>query len=621
MRRIKFAEYELDMDLFTLRHNGKKLEIGKRTLDLLICLIQNRDRVVDTEFLRSEVWHASALSPAAIPTCVRELRLFLGDNASNPAYIESKRGRGYRFIGEITRSPRRKRGFDNLLEELPFSGRNVELASLRSVMNTTIAQATGRLILVRGEAGMGKSRLLTEFLRNLPASTDRYVTRCSNMEGTPAFWPWTQILREALATAGGKNRELEENSQSLSFAFPEIRGSIESSITRASASDRFSILSQWLKTVRSISKSGPIVLVFDDIHRADFDSLSLLSWMAEELAFDPVIILASHRPSPNSDRVANALSELAGIDKCTTIDLTPLSSIDIVMMLDPLDVDRDQLSKELQLRTAGNPFYVTHLIRYLDTQSASESATLAISKLPPNSREIVSRQLCDLAPATREALAVASVEGGTFSISTTAATLGVSAAELIVLLEPAQRAWLICEDGTEFAFRHALLREALYQTIDSSRRRDIHLTLACILIERGDSYSNSARISDHLEKASPTADSSEIQRFALLAGRQAAARFAYSDAQVFFRRALNSIVNDPTRSIVRECQIRLEYADAQLHAGQRDGSRETLLETVRLSRASSLYSILASCALDLTPEYLSIEVGEYDPTGSATFFL
>lgn len=113
MRRIQFDAFEVDLDLFTIRRNGERLPVGQRTLDLLICLIENSNRVVDHEFLRREVWDSATLSPAAIPTCALELRRALNDDPSHPKFIESIRGRGeFGDLGYV----------ENVSSQLPEAG-------------------------------------------------------------------------------------------------------------------------------------------------------------------------------------------------------------------------------------------------------------------------------------------------------------------------------------------------------------------------------------------------------------------------------------------------------------------------------------------------------------------
>jgi DNA-binding winged helix-turn-helix (wHTH) protein/tetratricopeptide (TPR) repeat protein len=611
MRRIRFGDFEVDLDLFSLRRNGTELDIGQRTFDLLICLIENRERVVDPDFLRREVWGSAALSPAAIPTCVMELRKTLGDSASQPKFVASIRGRGYRFIAQLVSDLSSIRKNTLPLEDLPFVGRMAEMAILRESVKSTVAEARGHLVLIRGEAGMGKTRLLSEFIETIPPTIPTYVSRSSSIEGSPAFWPWTQILRDALAAQKDINQELIDNARSLSTAFPEIQRSVALKSDRPPNLDRFSILSRWTTTIRCMSRGAPLVLAFEDIHLADFDSISLLSWIAEELSFDPVTVIATHRPHAENKATAAGLTALAGLSQCKHVDLSPLTAIDIKSMLDPLSANKAELSEELRTRTAGNAFYVTHLIRYLDIHSKPDSTELIFSELPSDGQAIVSRQLSDLPEITSDALAVASVWGGTFPILSTAEALGISSTELMTQLEPARSALLIREDGEDFVFSHAILQEALYQTLDLAQRRKLHFKLAKILIRRGDAHV--ALISDHLNAAMPLADHEEVREFAILAGRDAATRFAYAEAQVFFRRAVASIELASGCSTTEHCRVILEYATSQLYAGDRQQARQSLLAAAELARATPNAELLAECALQLAPDFLSIEIGAYDP--------
>ncbi|HEB91429.1 MAG TPA: hypothetical protein ENI85_17770, partial [Deltaproteobacteria bacterium] len=484
--------------------------------------------------------------------------------------------------------------------------------TLQKTLQSSLTEARFNLVLIRGEAGMGKTRLLTEFLKVLPPDIPRYMAHGSSVEGTPAFWPWTKILREALAAQKGTNRQLVENAQSLSTAFPEIQHSVDTTYPTVASLDRFSILSHWARTIRSISRNAPLVLALEDLHRADFSSLALINWIAEELSFDPVVILATHRPSIETTNATRGLSEIASLPRCTNIDLSPLTAEDISCLLDPLSVDRATLSEALRSRTMGNAFYVTHLIRFIDARPDSESTESLVSALPSNGKEIVDRQLSDLPADTRDALAVASVAGRFFSVQTTAEILGIDGTKLLARLEPARLGWIIREEGRQFEFSHALLQEALYQSIESSRRREIHHHLARHLIGQSDSHSS--LISDHLLKAIPLAEPSEARFYAIQAGRDAATRFAYAEAQTFFRRALDLLDSDPESTPTIRCEILLEYANAQLYTGDREDARRTLLDAANLARQTGSPQLLAACALQLAPDYLSIEVGAYDLT-------
>jgi len=147
--QIRFAEFELDLDLFKLERSGRRVPLGPRALDLLAYLISNGDRVVSSETLRIEVWKGIALSESTIATCMSDLRRALRDDATAPRYIETVRGRGYRFIHPVdtaeartVRTPVEK---DPDRPSLPFVGRRAELDTLGRALPTTRRGPCGRL--------------------------------------------------------------------------------------------------------------------------------------------------------------------------------------------------------------------------------------------------------------------------------------------------------------------------------------------------------------------------------------------------------------------------------------------------------------------------------------------
>ena len=409
MNRIQFADFEIDLDLFTLCKAGLPVQIGAKPLDLLICLIENKDRVLDREFLRHEVWRSVELSSAAIPTCILELRRTLADDASNPRFIQSQRTRGYRFIGDVRRVGNRHRSGGRTCDNLVFVGRDIEIEDLRTSLRTVRRAKKGRVVLITGEAGIGKTRLLEEFTDSVRGTTPAFFAKSPSISGAPALLPWTQLLNNALESFSSSNAELVENARHLANVFPEIRVSPQPLKGLQPPPDRFAIFSQWTRTIRSIARRAPVILGFEDVHRADPDSLSLLYWISEELSDDPILLIATHRPYPGNQEVADILSEICGMPQTTQVTLGPLSQSDISQLLDPLHRDREATGKTLAERTGGNAFYVTHLVRCLDKIPDLDTAESLASSLPLNGREILVRQLSDLPPNTRDTLAAASV--------------------------------------------------------------------------------------------------------------------------------------------------------------------------------------------------------------------
>jgi DNA-binding winged helix-turn-helix (wHTH) protein len=173
LRIYRFSNFELDLDLFTLARDGDHIHVGRRILDLLVCLIQNRDRVVTPDFLRDEVWGGVALSESTIPTAISDLRKALGDNTDEPEFIETIRGRGYRFVMDARVV--KNRCSQNLRPDHPFVGRSAELNLLYSMLKNATNEPRRHTVILRGESGIGKSALLHHFLNLLPNSIKVYV--------------------------------------------------------------------------------------------------------------------------------------------------------------------------------------------------------------------------------------------------------------------------------------------------------------------------------------------------------------------------------------------------------------------------------------------------------------
>jgi DNA-binding winged helix-turn-helix (wHTH) protein/tetratricopeptide (TPR) repeat protein len=612
LRKIQFSDFQLDLELFQLTKEKKPIDIGRRALDLLVYLIENRDRVVELEELRHKVWDSAALSRSSIPTCVRELRIALHDDAENPGLIATARGRGYRFIGKLSGLHVDDDRDKPLAATIPFVGREAEMEAMQQCLREVVTEARCRFLLIRGEAGIGKTRLLSEFLESDLGDANSYVAASPDSGGAPAFWPWTQILREGLNKAASDNTELQDHAQILSSIFPEIQTSADLIHAKPASVDRHLILSQWAGAIRSISPNRPFVIAFEDIHRTDPDTLSLLSWITQELANEPLLIVATHRHLALTDTATTRLTALASTSNCETIDVPPLDAESITAMLDPLTENRERTGCALQNRTSGNAFYVTHLIRHLGHRLLSQSADAAISKMSPNGKEIVAHQLSDLPASTGRALSVASIIGSKFSAEMLAEILGESVVKILRDLEPAISAWFVSENGPDYSFTHSLLRDALYQTISSNERKEFHLAFAHSIRNRSGSLSRSAGIAEHLISAQPLGDGREAWHFSVLAGRESASRFAYSKAQSFLEAALSIDENRSIAAPDEKCNLMLELAESQLYSGDRLGARATVRIASEVARQAQSHVLQAECALKLSPDFLAIEVGTSD---------
>lgn len=612
MRKICFEEFTLDLDLYELRKREEIIRLGRRSFDLLVYLIENRERVVSRKQIQADVWKSAKVSTATIPTCVLDLRRALQDSARSPRFISNVRGCGYRFIADAQTASTTETSSRLSQDSYRFVGRDNELQALNSAARTALANGAGTVVLVSGEAGIGKTRLVEEFVHQLDPAIQRFTTKCSFIDGSPPYWPWTQLLRSALDQSSSNNHQLSENAKSLSSAFPEVLGSLDAVLGENRPVDRFTVINQWIRTILSISRLGPLLLVFEDIHRADSDSLALLACLAEELANNPILLVITHRPPAFSDERLRRVAEIHAVPDSISIELGPLATPAIESMLDPMRAKRGSVGQALLDRTSGNAFYLTCLIRYLELQPIDTQSGESLALLPLNGSEIVAKQLSDLPPKSREALFAASIIGDRFSLNLLAYTLRVTPADTIQRLEPAIRSWVVRDLGTEYEFRHSLLRDALAENLDIREKRGIHFRIASELRRRADAHTNAGRISDHLFASLPIGRHSDARRFSLLAARDCSSRFAYKKAAVYFSRALRVAEDDPEASAARKCETMQELALAILYSGDRSQARKTLLAAAQIARDIDSPRALARCALLLAPEFLSIEVGVVD---------
>jgi hypothetical protein len=381
--------------------------------------------------------------------------------------------------------------------------------------------------------------------------------------------------------------------------------------------DRLTLLGRWTSTIRTLARIAPVVIALDDLHRADLDTLTLAAWLAEELLDEPILLLIAHRPTPEPGPKTDSLSNIAQAPHAEAIDLGPLKRNEIHAMIDSREGDTEAIASALLSRTDGNPFFIKCLLRSLCMIGKSENLEEGLEALPSNGSELVARQLIDLPTETRDALEAAAISGARFSASATARLIGISDQRLLEYLEPALRTSLIKPDsghGKDYRFTHTILRDALYQSIRTNSRHKLHLKFAKQLLSANGPAERCTEAADHLYRALPLAPIRLTRTVSATASSNASTRCAFAEAQVFAERALSLVYKDPDASEAERCQALLTLGKTQLYNGEEEQARKTLLEAAVAARRAKAPDLLARCALQLVPDFLSIEVGTYDST-------
>ena len=301
-----------------------------------------------------------------------------------------------------------------------FVGRERELAQLDGALDDVLA-GHGRLVLVAGEPGIGKSQLADELLRRAGARGARVlVGRCWEAGGAPAYWPWVQSLRAYARELEPDDlrAQLGAGAPELSQLMPELRELIpELPEPPASPSegDRFRLFEAASSFLKNATEARPLVLMLDDLHAADEPSLLLLRFVARELAGSRLLLLCAFRDVDPTlqDPLVAAVAELVREPRTAQIQLAGLNEPDLVRYIERSTgiEPAPQLARAIHAATEGNPLFVAEVVRLLDAEGDLTEPE-AHMRIPPGIRVVIRQRVGRLSERCRSLLAPASVWAG-----------------------------------------------------------------------------------------------------------------------------------------------------------------------------------------------------------------
>ena len=474
-----------------------------------------------------------------------------------------------------------------------FVGRARELDLLGEALAAT-ARGSGRVCLIGGEPGAGKSRLADEVARAAGARGWLVLQgRCWEAGGAPAFWPWVQSLRGWLAQtpADVVAEVVGTGAADVAQLLPElyeVLGDIPALPAPDSDGARFRLFDAVADLLCRLGRRRPVILALDDLHAGDVSSLLLLELLATRLARARVIVLGAFRTTEvePGGPMAATLANLAREPAVDRIDLTGLSEDDVADYI----AGRTQaapaasLAAAVHRATEGNALFVTELSRMFAEEGAFAADGLDHLPIPAGVREVISRRLERLEPRCRELLQLASVLGRESDLRVLAHMSGAEPSEVLAVLEPAQRA-AILQTGDRLRFSHALVRDAVYAQLPPAARGELHRSAAASLIElhAQDLDPHLAEIAHHQLEGAIGGGHCEAAEFARRAGRRAARVLAYEEAARLFERALAALERGGTTPETR-CDTLLELGDAHARSGGDEAAKRAFLEVAAIAR-------------------------------------
>ena len=510
---------------------------------------------------------------------------------------------------EILAAQGRRRLSSSTTRELgPFVGRQREIQQLKALWRQTVAEQ-GQAAALVGEPGIGKSRLVREFVRSCLRERCR-VLECGSVPygQSTAYLPLKELLATFFNVADGGDY------QALREVVADKLGSLDSALQRYLPAllyilDIPTVDADWeqldphvrrektsealLQLLLAVSKVEPLLIVVEDLHWADSGTASFLADLLSCAAAARMMLLVTYRPSFRE--------QLPAPHSLTELELNPLPSDNVSDLLDTLlglDESLRSLKAVLVERTAGNPFFVEESVK-----SIAESGTMAGApgayqltrqpipvRVPSTVQPIIAERIDRLEPVHKQLLQAAAVIGlnvrsallqAVVELPEETVRLGVSK-----LLSAGYLQEISLLPDPEYSFKHVLIHDVAYESLLHERRRKIHGRVVTA-IER--LYHD--RILEHVDLLSRHALQGEIWDKAVSysdqAGRIAAAKSAHREAVVKFEAAIAALERMPrTRSaLLQAIELRFSLRASLSPLGEFQRSLELLSEAEALATA------------------------------------
>jgi DNA-binding SARP family transcriptional activator/predicted ATPase len=417
--------------------------------------------------------------------------------------------------------------------DLPLVGRAGELAALVEAHGS--ATPDGRLAVVEGEAGIGKTRLASELMASAGAAGATVLAaRCHEDEAGLPYGPVVELLREALRAAPGAlaGEVPPQRLSDASLLLPEL-ASVGAALPPPVALSGPGAQARLLEAVAAVlgaASEGPAPgLVFvDDVHAADEATLDVLGYLGRRLRGRALLLAIGWRSEgvPPGHRLRGLATELSRAGTATVVALGRLDRTEVAELVRAVRPrEEPELEQRVYLESEGLPLFVAEYLAALSAGSEPSGATV-----PHEMRGLLEARLAGLGAMARQLVETAAVIGRSFGLDTVRAASGRSDEETVDGLDELVARGLVRElAGAEpgYDFTHDKLRALLYEEIGLARRRLLHRRVADALARATPGPEGAALVAQHLRLAGDQAGAAEQYR---VAGEHAASLLAHADA-------------------------------------------------------------------------------------------
>ncbi len=498
----------------------------------------------------------------------------------------------------------------------PLIGRQGEMERLESWYQAP--PNSERVMLLAGDAGIGKTRLLAETAVRAFASGAIVLAGRAPEETLVPYQPFLEALGHYVFRAPLEELRAvaREYGAELGRLIPELRRRVPELPPPDPGdpeTDRYRLFEAVAGLLAEISAAVPVLIVLDDLQWADRPTLLLLRHLARSPHNTRVSIMGAYREVDQwSEGFDAALAGLRRERLMVQLDVGGLPQAEAMELvrLRAGGTPSTAFVEVLYRETEGNPFFIEEIVRHLtDAGVSSQDAgarDLERVGLPEDVRDVIGRRLDRLAPGSIEWLRVAAVIGRDFDASLLERVLGFDEDRFLAALEDALDAGLVAEapaDPGRYSFAHALIRETLYEGMSSARRARVHRRVGVALEKLGDE-SQIGALALHFTRAADPEDAERAIRYGLQAGEQATAMLANEEAAAHYSRALEVLDRSDPEALRRRCDLLLELGEAQVRSGERPLAWATFREGAALAAELGDKGSLVRAAIGASRRYV-----------------
>jgi DNA-binding SARP family transcriptional activator/tetratricopeptide (TPR) repeat protein len=486
-------------------------------------------------------------------------------------------------------------------------GRSEEMAVLDECWRQA-ADGERRLVLLEGDAGIGKTRAAAELARR--ARDDGAVVvygRCEE-QALASFQPLVEMVR---GWSGGASLEwlrepLGVRARELGILLPELGPPPERATTvlpgTGADPERLRFFDAVAALLGQIGARGQLVVLLDDLQWADRPTLQLLRHVLRSPGPRRMLLLATCRDSEVDDDhpLQALLGDLRRDGMLERVPLPGLAEAEVRQLVEALGVRPSQdFVAALHAETEGNPFFIEEVVRHLGT--GGDAVALDRAGVPEGVREVISRRLRRLGDEARAALQVAAVIGREFDFDLLEAVAPLEGDALVGILDAAVEARVLRESGRvgHYAFGHALLQATLYDGLSALRRARLHGRVgeAVAVLRAGDLDPYLPALAHHFAQAAPAGQPERAIDFALAAARRADRLLAWEEAAEHYRAALRTLEEAGALDERVRAELLLALGESEDRAGSEEAARETFRSAAACARELGDATLLGRAAL------------------------